>query len=146
MAAYEWKTGARINISAEKAGKVCEELQSKGELTAKNLVDVSRKKNAPLHDYFEWNDKVAGENYRELQAGHLIRCLEIKVEEKEPVRAYFSVTKDTAYTHIDTIVKNEDMTEALLAQCKRDIKIFMNKYEALEDYIGNVLDAMREVS
>lgn len=36
------------------------------------LVDYARPTSSPLHDYFEWNDKIAGEKYRETQALQMI--------------------------------------------------------------------------
>jgi hypothetical protein len=43
------------------------------ELTPKIVVNAARKKDSPLHDRFEWNNAVAGEKYREVQAAELIR-------------------------------------------------------------------------
>ena len=56
---YKWDKGSRFSVSAQVAGEVCEELEKKGELTAKNLVDVSRPEDAPLHKCFNWNDEEA---------------------------------------------------------------------------------------
>lgn len=47
--------------------------RARGELTPQLVVDEARPKDAPLHDRFEWDNKVAGEAYRRVQAQQLIR-------------------------------------------------------------------------
>lgn len=44
-----------------------------GELTASLVVDEARPKNAPLHPFFEWDDKAAAEEFRLTQARAMIR-------------------------------------------------------------------------
>ena len=61
---YKWKERAQIRVSADVAGRVCEELEKDGALTPKRLLDVSRAEDAPLHDAFEWNDGIAAEKYQ----------------------------------------------------------------------------------
>ena len=87
---YEWKSNSRIKAKPEKAAAVFEELERKGELTPERVVEVSRPKNAPLHGEFQWVDKIAAEEYRKIQARHLIMCLVVRDEtdevESRPVR------------------------------------------------------------
>ena len=95
MAIYEYKIGMKLPVSAQVAGEVCEELEQRNGLTPHNLVEVSRPKDAPTHDLFEWDDTVAAEKYREVQARQVIRLI-VKVPEKsksgEPTRAFVSLT------------------------------------------------------
>ena len=44
------------------------ELSKKNNLTAREIVEEARKKNSPLHDFFEWDDSIAAEKYRLAQA------------------------------------------------------------------------------
>lgn len=55
-----------------------------GKITPRELVEAARDDANPLHDYFEWDDTVAGEKYREMQARALIRScvLKFKVENR----------------------------------------------------------------
>ena len=53
--------------------------EDKGELTAKGVVDKARDPKSALHSQFEWDDSVAGEKYREVQAYKLINRYQIKV-------------------------------------------------------------------
>lgn len=43
-----------------------------GTVTQKLVVDWARPPSSPLHKYFEWDDKIAGEKYRENQALQMI--------------------------------------------------------------------------
>lgn len=58
-----------------------------GEILAKDILDKAKSKNHPLHDEFEWDDKVAGHKYRLKQAYDMIRLYEAVVTHKESQRA-----------------------------------------------------------
>ena len=137
MAIYRFKAGSHIKADAQEAAAVCEKLANEGNLTARSLVDVSRPEDAPLHDEFDWNDTTAAESWREHQARRIIGSLEIIVEEKEPVRAFFSVvTHEPQYTHINAILRSEDETERLLRMAYRELQAFQRKYSRLEALRG----------
>ncbi len=50
-----------------------------GYMTAKQLLELARPKNSPLHVLFEWDNTKAAENFRLQQAGTFIRCVRFKV-------------------------------------------------------------------
>ena len=144
---YKWKTGYGHKVKADVAGKVCEELESNGGLTAKRLVEASKPKSAPLHNEFEWNNTKAAELYREQQGRNIINSIEIVVEEKPAVRAFFNinVNESRSYEHIDTIVQDEDKTQALLDMALAELEAFRNKYDSIREYIGVVMDDIDNV-
>ena len=54
---YKWKPTARISkIDPQKAGELMKNLADNDGLTARNLVEVSRPKDALLHSVFEWDN------------------------------------------------------------------------------------------
>ena len=53
--------------------------QNGGKLTPELVVQSARSKNSPLHDYFDWDDKVAGVHWRIQQARELIRSIRIEI-------------------------------------------------------------------
>ena len=139
---YDWKKGAVHKVSAQVAGEVCAELEARGELNAENLVEISKPEDAPLHDEFEWNDRIAAEKYRNVQASAILRHLVINREDKEPVRAYIQVvTRQSNYESIQVIVENADKHEALLKQALRELDWFKKKYSILSE-LKPVLDAI----
>lgn len=142
---YQWKGAACIKADAQQAGLVCEQLEQTGGLTAKRLLDASRPVDAPLHDEFEWNDSEAAEKYREQQARHIINSLTIVVEEQPVTRAFVNIrAAGPAYESINVIVKQEDKYAALLAQCKKDLQAFLQKYNQIRE-LAPIAEAAKSV-
>lgn len=123
-----------------------------GRLTPAIIVDESRAEDAPLHNRFEWDDTVAAEQYRFLQAARIIRSVRITragndtVEddgpaEPEGVRAFLPVRgrdHDDAgsWTYEPTRKALADPTSRriLLNEMRRDWRAFQSKYQALSEY------------
>lgn len=143
---YKFKSGSHIKADPQLAGEMLERLEAENNLTAKALVDANRAEDAPLHNEFEWNDSVAAEAYRETQARHIINCIEIVREEKEPVRAFFSISRaEPEYRHIYAIMKEEDKRHALLNLALSELLAFKKKYAQLEE-LAAVFAAIDEVA
>ena len=139
---YSFKNGSMIRCDPQKAGEVCEKLAASNSLTAKSLVNVSRPKDAPIHDAFEWDDTKAAELYRETQARLIIRSIVIvdgKTDEKKEdvqVRAFFHVEKKSPeYKHIAKIVRTKSDKERLYENMIRDIITFRAKYRIVHEYM-----------
>lgn len=115
-----------------------------GELTPQLVVDDARPVGSPLHNRFEWNDEVAGEQYRLVQAQKLIRSVRISVEspvtgEKFFVREFTSNTEagDTAtgrYTPTEEIVTDDQALKLLLLEFQREIEDLKKRYGHLEQF------------
>ena len=140
MSAYQytpkWAPGSHHKVSAEVAHAVVSELAEKGDLKPNVLVDVSRDPSAPLHDEFEWDDAIAGEQWRREQARHIIaHLIYIDVqEEKPPIRAFFKIEKDTSeYKPFEVIFRNEDTRQKLLDQALKEFASFRRKYAAITE-------------
>ena len=148
---YQFKTGFRVNVSAEEAGQVCERLAKEHRLTGRDIVEESRPENAPLHRYFEWNDSKAAELYRERQGRDLIAHIVIVPDEKisEPekeiiyVRAFHNVDSTPEYHPIQRILSNEDLHQKLLEAARRDMLIFKEKYKTLME-VQTIIAAIDE--
>ena len=129
---YQWKKCNHCKGSAQVAGEICEQLEKAGQLSAKNLLDVSRPEDAPLHDSFEWDDSVAAERYREDQAREIIRSIVIVPEKSNPVRGFFKIeSAEPTYQSIQSVLQNEDSTQKLLATAFRELSAIQNKYASL---------------
>ena len=146
---YEWKGASRIKADAQKAGEL---LEAENDLTAARVVEESRAEDAVLHDEFEWNDSKAANKYREGQARHLINAITIATVKAEdcdkpiPVRAFFNVSADSTYTSVVSIANSAEKTANLVAQAKRELITFSNKYNAIRSYLSGVFDAIKEVT
>ena len=110
---YEWKKGARLSADAQAVGEELESLEYK---TAESVVNAARKSKGDLHDCFEWDDSIAGEEYRKDQARLILRAIVTTIDVKRgeeiesiQVRAYESVrfalddeTPEKSMTYIPT--------------------------------------------
>lgn len=123
-----------------------------GRLTPAIIVDESRAEDAPLHKRFEWDDTVAAEQYRFLQAARIIRSVRITravgdtdgddgPAEPEGVRAFLPVRgrdRDDvgSWTYEPTRKALADPTSRriLLNEMRRDWRAFQSKYQALSEY------------
>jgi hypothetical protein len=121
-----------------------------GSLTPEIVVEAARPKTSPLHSSFEWNDKVAGEQYRLVQAAFLIRTVKVRREVRagteSVVRAFVNVrpvvqqaadedeedaSKKGVYVSIDQVLESEQWTRQMLDSAMRDLRAFRRKYETL---------------
>jgi len=91
---YSWKPGARIPVPAAVAAHELKRLEGEdGAIRPEDVVEIARAEAAPLHPAFEWDDGVAAERFRRVQAQHLIRSLVVRtVRVERPVRAYVNLT------------------------------------------------------
>ena len=144
---YKWKNFS-YKTSADVAGEVCEELNRTVGLTPENLVEASRPEDAPLHNEFEWDDRIAAEEFRRTQARLMICNLSIVLEEQkqEPIRAFFSLQNgfrknEGTYESTITIMSDSDKRKRLFDNAKRDMEAFKNKYQMLTE-LENVFAAM----
>lgn len=149
MSIYRWKAGSRMSGDPQKIGAICERLDRKGNLTPKALVDEGRKPKSPLHGCFEWDDTVAAEKYREVQAGYIIRSIEVEVKGiAEPTRAFVSVTSEgggKTYMGVEVAMAHEETRDDVLSAALSELRAFERKYAQLEE-LANVIDAIRQVA
>ncbi|MBR3688949.1 MAG: hypothetical protein IKL85_07740 [Lentisphaeria bacterium] len=140
MSAYQyinkWASGSQHKVSADVAYAVVSDLAEQHSLTARNLVDVSRAPEAPLHDEFEWDDSIAGEEWRKEQARHIIAHL-IHVEANNEIpehRAFFKIEKETSnYVPFESAIRNENSRQSLLDQALKEFTSFRRKYSVLTE-------------
>ena len=141
---YSWaipkyKIGVDVAVS---------ELSKLKEKTPHNIVELARDENNPLHGEFEWNDTVAGEKYREIQAREMLRCI-IQHEEDESgkeitIRAFVNTTETNVYDTIEAVVSNETEYENLLKTALKELESFKKKYHSLKE-LKPVFEAMKEL-
>ena len=145
---YQWKSGARIKISAQVAGERIDALRTRlgHGVTHKEVLDDAQDPKSPLHSAFEWDDSLAAERFRLTQASHLLNCLvcvRIKVQhpnEDRPriitkVRAFHSVVQNNerAYETTARVFKSSELREQLLQSAAADLHRFRQKYKQLKE-------------
>lgn len=146
MAIYKWKVGSRVNANAQAAGEQCERMARAGNLTPAALVKANKSKNAPLHDYFEWDNNIAADKYRESQAAYIIRSIEVDITgATEPTRAFVSLdvseSSHREYMSIETVLCDKNSRDELLRMAKLEMLSFKRKYAELAE-LAQVFEAM----
>jgi len=123
-------------------------LVKRGDLTPALVVEEATPDDHPLHDRFEWDDAVAGQAYRLVQAERLIRSVQVKVTRVENgeervirVRAYLSEReltgsdKDTGkYIPSDRVASDDRLRQMALQSMEREWKAFKRKYSQFAEF------------
>ncbi len=122
---YEARVGASFKKEeAQGYGERLEYIASenKGKITPSLVVEDGKNKSSPFHNYFEWNDKTASEQYRLQQARNLINhIIEVVVIEGKPSkqRSFFNVVNgggERVYVTLNKAVTTKSYRLQLLNQ------------------------------
>ncbi|GHU78627.1 hypothetical protein AGMMS49992_29600 [Clostridia bacterium] len=111
---YSWRDGARFKVDADVAAKELDKCKDeKGIINAKDVVNVARESDNPLHPEFEWDDAFAAEEHRKhtarVMASSLIVTLQLK--QIEPVYIHAEV-HETEYKPLEPV--EQIVTRALV--------------------------------
>ena len=138
---YKWVEGSKMGGDPNVAGKVCAELAEQGRLSPEELVNVSRDEQSPLHGMFEWDDTVAAERYREVQARKIIRSVEVVLADSPIPQRAFQTVEPKVYQTIERVMDSEQMRQILLKNAKRELEAFRRKYARLTE-LAQVFEAI----
>ena len=130
---YKWVEGSKMSGDPNIAGKVCAELAEQGKLTPEELVNISRSEESPLHGMFEWDDTIAAEKYREVQARKIIRSVEVVLADSPIPQRAFQTVEHKTYQTIESVMGSEQMRQILLNNAKRELDAFRRKYSRLTE-------------
>lgn len=127
----KWKVDGIFKADANECYR---EISSLEQITPKAILDFARDENSELHKCFEWDNDLAAEKYRIIQAGNVIRMLYIvqKDEDTPPVRV-LSKTSNTVYQPTRTFLKNQNEYEDLLKRALSELESFRLKYKTFSE-------------
>lgn len=111
----------------------------RGELTPRAVVESATPRNHPLHGFFEWDNKVAGEKYRLHQAEEMIRSVRVTYTnqsgEVQRIRWWHPVRETTqVYDPLDVIANDPVSMQVLLRQADREWRQMKQRYGHLEEF------------
>lgn len=108
-------------------------------LNKADIVQFARENtDSVLHTQFEWDDSIAAEKHRLLQAGNIVR-LHVTVLKQAPtkIRAFVSIAEDRVsgggFRDIQSVLTTPELRAQLLMQAYADLASFRRKYAALEE-------------
>lgn len=157
---YRWSEGSRFTgLDAEAVGRRIEELRDRLNvegLTPKQVVADARDRASPLHRAFEWNDKKAGELYRETQARSLLRSLVIvrekQIREDSPqtkivtARAFSHLASQGGYMPTEVALERTNTRTEMLARAWAELAQWRKRYQDLKEFaeLIELIDQLEE--
>ena len=86
---------------------------------------------------FEWDDSIAGENYRKIQASNIINSIQVNIitddDQTKQVRAFVTIQKNTKFEPIEKVVNDTDKYALLLEKAYKELSGIKRKYETLTE-------------
>ena len=136
MEKAKWRHGFRF-VKAD-AQRVADEIMSIGDdVTPQQVLEKAREENTELHKCFEWDDAIASEKYRLIQARDVIRFLVIEEEtvptDRPEVRLMYKTDNATGYKPIKVIMQDKAEYEKLLERAWAELRAFKAKYAMLTE-------------
>jgi hypothetical protein len=124
-----------------------------GELVPEDVVTAATPRNHPLHNRFEWDDTVAGHEYRIMQARQLIMSVQIRFVSPEgqehKVRAYASKFQagkvPPGYHRIDQDFDSELDRAYLLRSMEREWKSLQQRWAYMAEFWQLISESMPPV-
>ena len=130
--------------------------EQNGTLTPNLVVEAAKPKNHPLHDRFEWDDKVAGHQFRLVQAAKMIRSVKVvyregtETEEPRSVRAFPAVRAEqgtpAAYMPVEDVAADPELSALVLREMEREWKQLHRRYGHLQEFIALVEASLDEAA
>lgn len=149
---YKFRAGFSWKADPETVGKTIEEIaeRNNNEVTPAKVVAEARSKRSPLHNCFDWNNRVAAQKYRLHQARMLLSSLvvEISINEPEHVRAFVNIStplEGQSYCSIGTVVNSEAKIELVIMDARRRI-VSLAKQLALFERLKEVSTKLENIA
>lgn len=124
----------------------------RGQLTPAAVVDVARDAAHPLHERFEWDDSVAGEAWRRVQAQELIRSVKViyreptETEEGRSVRSWVSVRRENGnvYEPAQAVAEDPFTRQLVMRDMEREWKALHRRYAHFREFVDLVREDITE--
>jgi len=110
-----------------------------GEITPNDIVKASIPVSAPTHDYFEWDNTIAGDKYRLHQARELINHIQISVvsgrnEKIYPLFINVNNSEHKGYNYFATVLNDKESRDYILKQALQQIQTWKEKYKNYSEF------------
>jgi hypothetical protein len=140
-----WVSGYRASIPAKTAYKEINKIKRKnnGEVRPESVVAAARLKKSLLHNAFEWDNTVAGKEYRLEQARRMLRSLHVvRVQGPQKPSRYLEVTRTAgpnngpvrnAYRTLEDVMSDPRSRAELLGRALRELVSFRDRFRGLQE-------------
>lgn len=142
MNVYQYAFDGLYKVDAQTVGEICETLENSNEgLTPESLVEYARDELSPIHDLFEWNDYIAAEKYRIVQAQNIIKNIRCEVQgDNAPIitRAFICIPGgQSRYVTLETTMNNKTYLQHMIDESKKEALNYMAKYHHIIEFAGH---------
>lgn len=150
---YSFRAGSPFpKDKAQTVGIALEDVQrTKGTLGIQptDVVEAAVSPASPLHEFFEWDDTVAAQEYRVVQARHLLGAIKVTIldvtPEGQPMRLFLNLTPadgdDRAYIPAVTVLSDAAMRGQIVEQALAEAESWRRRYEHLDE-LRRIFDAI----
>ena len=115
----------------------------------KILARIKKNKKHIIHGLIEWDDSIAGEEFRLQQVRNIVNHVTIEIKEIGdglPVRAFFSVNKPdngdtTVYVDLNTTFSDDYYRSQVISRAKSELSNWQERYHQyneLRGIVGNI--------
>jgi hypothetical protein len=110
-----------------------------GEITERIIVDAAADPASPLHEHFTWDNDLAADGFRMVQARLLVNRVKIHIVEGETLRimpAFVSITNDTGKRvriGSERAVANPSLLGQVMAETRTQIRGLRNRLSAFDE-------------
>lgn len=131
---------------AETLGRFVDQ-RFKGQASAEELVEAAAPAQSPVHEYFEWDDSIAGVQYRLGQARSHLGAIMVVIDRrgKEPVetRAFHNVLVTNSepvrkYVSERIVWKAPDLAQQVTDQALRELHAWEQRWAQYKELAGLV--------
>ena len=152
---YGYADKACIKVKAQIVGKELSRLakENSGTLLPETVLRSAKTARSPLHDCFEWDDKIAAHKYRVTQASYLLRAVVVIQQDPEnpkktvTCRAFPCIETDGGnyYTTIAHVMDDAELTENVREQVVRNLRYWREKGRNFEEFerVWKAVDALK---
>jgi len=152
---YKWRDGFPYRgVDPNIAGQEIKRITTKsgGKVKPETVIMESKKKSAPLHPMFDWNETEAAHNWRKAQArgilGNLVQ-VEIINNEPEKVRSMVCVavrdendeSQGKAYMPIQDAMNDPEYRQQVINEARSELEGWQRRFKAY----GFLADSVRAV-
>lgn len=141
---YKYSWTRAYSVSAQTVGQIVEKLPRK---TAEELLRVASDRKSPLHSQFEWDDSLAAQQYRLVQARVMISSLRVEVvsvDQKVQQVTAFVRTADRAGGYVPVLEADDDDLSDAEHRCWLQMKAFRERWKGL-GFARTVVQAIEAV-
>jgi len=165
VVAHLWQPGSSIPVPADVAAGVLRAIYAERRaVRPADIVEVSQRPDAPLHDCFEWDDGLAAIAHREEQAAKILRSIKVvyrlpdgtqsaplreyvrilpRADDPAPDAATEEVLQPRHYIPLRRTMTEVELRRRLVDEAWRSLVAWRGKYRDLSEF-ARVFDAIDE--